>query len=261
MIRKTAKDLWFGVFQREYSVDEPAFFEVGELPAATTIQTHYTAVREALAPLMATDNRDLEAYFDVDLQFPPHNWKTIGFCFWGRKNNANLARFPAVAQLIEQIPGLVTVSFNLLEPRSRILPHYGETNAVHRVHLGIKVPEQYDMCTFTVKEETRPWRDGELLIFLDANTHTAVNDSDERRYILLIDIMRPEFAHLKRRVCVQSLGMLSFYFVLAKLPARPVAYLKANAHRLPRWVLRLAIAPFKLVWSVFWLCRIWGTNH
>lgn len=248
----SAPPIWYGVHGREYHGPEPAFFD-DEFPWTADLMASFPAIKEALAPLMYDDSEDLKPYFDEVLQYPPKNWKTIGFYFWGKKDYANLERFPVVAEMLSRIPGLVTASFNMLEPHSRIKPHFGETNAVYRVHLGIRIPAPLPACGFTVNGESRSWEEGGLLVFLDANVHEAFNDTDERRYILLLDILRPEFASRKKQICVKALSMLSLYFLIAHIPRFPTEALHRNAHRIPRWFADwVLLLPFKLIWSIYW---------
>lgn len=248
-----AETLWYGVYGKEYQSDDPAFFDDKDFAWADFLKENFSVIKEALAPLMYDDNDDLKPYFDDVLQYPPKNWKTIGFYFWGKKDYENLKRFPELASVLARVPGLVTASFNMLEPHSRIRPHFGETNAVFRVHMGVRVPASLPHCGFTVKGESRSWGDGELLVFLDANVHEAFNDTDQRRYILLLDVIRPEFEKRKRQICVQALSMLSLYFVIAHIPRFPVEALHRNAKRIPPWLIDwLLLPPFKLIWNIYW---------
>jgi aspartyl/asparaginyl beta-hydroxylase (cupin superfamily) len=102
------------------------------------LTSNYATIRKELEPLMDVNNVDLKPYFDDDIQFPPKNWKTIGFYFWGKKNEKTCERFPKTHEILSQLPGIVSASFNMLEPQSHIKPHFGDTNAVYRAHLGIK---------------------------------------------------------------------------------------------------------------------------
>ncbi|MEQ8800656.1 MAG: aspartyl/asparaginyl beta-hydroxylase domain-containing protein, partial [Haliea sp.] len=43
-----------------------------------------------------------------------------------------------------------------------------------------------------VGNDSRPWREGELLVFDDSVEHEAWNRSNETRVVLLFDIWRPE---------------------------------------------------------------------
>lgn len=251
---KTRPTLWFGVYGKRYQGSEPAFFDEADLPWVRTLKDLYPELKAGFMPLMREDNPDFTPYFEDRLQFPPRNWKTLHFYIWGKKSHAHLAQVPVMEKLADRIPGLITASLNVLEPHSRILPHYGDTNAVYRVHLGISIPAGLPECGFKVKDESRAWGEGEALVFLDANTHEAFNESDTRRYVLLLDIMRPEFASRKTFVCVKVLSILSLYFVEArsKIFTRMLSvFLKqkpGGVGSIPEWVINLLLLPFMGLW-------------
>ncbi len=247
---ETDNKLWYGVYGEEYLGDEPAFFDDINFEWAGFLKANYPLIKETLTPLMHENNTDFKSYFDENIQYPPLNWKTIGFYFWGKKNHQNAKRFPEIEQVFNRIPGLISASFNLLEPHSQIKPHFGDTNAVFRVHLGIKIPAGLPDCGFTVKGETKAWEEGNLLVFLDANVHEAFNHSDERRYILLLDIIRPEFAAQKKQVCVKVLSMLSLYFILSCIPAFAV-FIYRYAQKIPNWLIDFILLPVILFWHIY----------
>lgn len=248
-------NLWFGVYGKPYKGSEPPFFDASVFSWEKELTRRYPEIREELSSLMA-HAEELTPYFDGNLQFPPRNWKTISFCVWGMKVQENLRRFPAIASLLSEIPGLISCSFSLLEPHSRIKPHYGDTNGVFRVHMGIKIPAGLPECGFCVNGETRAWHEGELLVFLDANRHEAFNDSDERRYVLIVDIVRPEFMEKKNYICVKVLSALTFYWIESrtKLLSRLFNITAWDQlERIPRWIMDLGILlPLRMIWSL-WL--------
>jgi aspartyl/asparaginyl beta-hydroxylase (cupin superfamily) len=57
------------------------------------------------------------------------------------------------------------------------------------------VPEK---CTYRVGFDRRTWTEGELLIFDDTIEHTARNDSDQLRVILIFDVWNPLLAPEER---------------------------------------------------------------
>lgn len=255
MSERRSNELWYGIYGHPYEGNEPAFFDEDTLPWVAVLKESFPAIRKELAPLMSDSCEELTPYFDENLQFPPRNWKTIGFSFWGKKIHENLERFPAVAALLDKIPGVITVSFNLLEPHSRIKAHYGETNGAFRVHLGIRIPAGLPECGFTVNGESRAWGEGEVLVFLDANMHEAFNDSDARRYILLMDVVRPEFMHRRNFICIKSLSVLTFYWLEAhtKVFGRLFGITSQDKLKnIPRWVMDTMLLPIRLAWTV-WL--------
>ena len=57
-----------------------------------------------------------------------------------------------------------------------------------RCHLGLIVPNG---CGIQVGDETRHWEEGKCLVFDDTTLHSAWNDSNRARIILIADFVRP----------------------------------------------------------------------
>lgn len=256
MAGQVVKDgLWFGVYGKPYKGNEPAFFDASAFSWNQYLTANYPEIRQELAWLIARSG-ELTPYFDANLQIPPSNWKTISFCTWGMKVHENLRRFPAISRLLSEVPGLISCSFSLLEPHSRIKPHFGDTNGVFRVHMGIQVPAGLPQCGFRVNGEDRAWHEGELLVFLDANLHEAFNDSDARRYVLIMDIVRPEFMDKKNYICVKVLSALTFYWLESRTRLLSRCFNITGwdqLERIPRWIMDLVfLLPLRMIWYV-WL--------
>ncbi len=249
--------LWFGVYGKKYEGKEPAFFDEKNLPWIETLKEIYPRLKEGLLPLIHEDDNNFTPYFESRLQFPPNNWKTLHFYIWGWRSHAHLNKVPVMKELVKIIPDLISASFSLLEPHSRILPHSGDTNAIYRVHLGIKIPAGLPQCGFIVNGEARSWQEGEVLTFLDANTHEAFNESNERRYILTMDIVRPEFATKKKYVCIKILSILSLYRIEAhtKIFSTIQSIIfggkSESAKPTPKLLINVLLSPFIFGWFFF----------
>ena len=132
-----------------------------------------------------------------------HSPRWSAWFFWkdGARQEANYARCPATAALLDTLPLLdvpgkaPTVMFSILEPRTRIPPHTGSANARTTVHLPLVLPEG---CGFRVGAETREWRIGEAWAFDDTIEHEAWNDSDKPRAILILDTWNPLLTEAER---------------------------------------------------------------
>lgn len=135
-------------------------------------------------------------------------WKTISLKWWNIHLYENHRYFPKTIEIFEQIPGFVSLSFNLLEAGGHIVPHNGDTNAIYRCHLGIKIPDTIPNCGFRVEDEWRSWEEGKLLVFVDALNHEAINISDSPRFIMLFDIIREEYLHKTKRICATVMTSL-----------------------------------------------------
>lgn len=118
-------------------------------------------------------------------------WKTFFFCAYGYRSEENCRRCPRTAELLDQIPGLVTAFFSVLLPGTRLPPHRGPYRGVLRYHLGLIVPEPTQACGIIVGGEIRHWGEGQSLLFDDGYEHTAWNDTAQSRTVLFADVVRP----------------------------------------------------------------------
>jgi aspartyl/asparaginyl beta-hydroxylase (cupin superfamily) len=68
-------------------------------------------------------------------------------------------------------------------------------------HLPLIIPEQ---CALRVGNETRAWRQGEVVLFDDSVEHEAWNLSKELRVVMIFDVWRPELSE-KERILVGAM--------------------------------------------------------
>ena len=115
-------------------------------------------------------------------------WSVYGLIAFGTPIPAALARCPRTAAALTAIPNLTTAGFSRLAPGARIDAHVGWVKTVFRAHLGLVVPEG---CALRVGDETRPWCEGQVLIFDDTALHEAWNTAKRARTVLLFDFVRP----------------------------------------------------------------------
>lgn len=209
--------LWFSFFNRkEYVGDAPAFYDNDAFSWSKTLEENYDDIYNELTTYLNTE-KDLKAYFNQLMVDKKDAWKTIPLMAWGVSFYKNKKKFPKTMEILNQIPGLVSISFNLLEPNSKIVPHYGDTNAIMRCHYGLEIPATLPQVGFQVKDEIRSWEKAKLLIFCDGYIHSAWNNSDMPRYILLFDVVLPEFSYKKNVVCATVLSSLFLQSRASKL--------------------------------------------
>lgn len=193
MQMKTDDPVWFAEDGPAFRGDEPSYFNPDDFPWVKPLEAQWTVIRDELQALLAADGAALTPYMNASMASQAGRWKTFGLMFWGGRNHRRAAMCPRTMEIVKDIPGLCAVSFNLLEPQSSIKPHCGDTNAIIRCHLGLDVPAEAPRCAFRVRDEVRSWQNGRLLMFCDAYEHTAWNNTDRSRYIMVIDVFRPEF--------------------------------------------------------------------
>jgi ornithine lipid ester-linked acyl 2-hydroxylase len=118
-------------------------------------------------------------------------WKTFFFFGYGFRADANCARCPETAAILEGIPGLTTAFFSILAPRKHIGAHRGPWRGVLRYHLALKVPQPAESAGISVGGQIRHWEEGRSLLFDDGYEHHAWNDTDGIRVVLFVDVIRP----------------------------------------------------------------------
>lgn len=121
--------------------------------------------------------------------------------------------FPIIVNLIKNIKNIDTCCFLKLSKNTRLNKHYGynpSSNYILRSHLGLLVPNN---CGMWVNGEIKSHKESEWLTFDDSKLHTAFNNSMEDRYILLIDIKRPDFIEIGNSLREDNLDELINEFI------------------------------------------------
>jgi len=210
--------IWYSIFNiKAYTGNEPAFYEKEDFCWVEAIEKNGLAIKEELGAHIASNPQLAPSKKDQKVNY--HGlWKTMPLMTWGVEFHKNIRNFPVTSEVLKQVPGLVSASFNLLEKNAQITPHFGETNASVRVHLGLTIPGQLPAVGFKVNGVSRSWEEGKALVFCDGFEHSGWNHSNQDRYILLLDIIRPEFVHRKRWICGNVLAALSLQSVAKKSP-------------------------------------------
>ena len=157
------------------------------------------------------------------LLYKEKGWDTIMLYSYGLRYHKNCLHFPETLKLIAPFGNMVTLYFSTLNADTKIKPHYGDTDATYRIHLGLKIPAELPTCGIEVGGIQKSWIENKTLIFNDAHYHTAWNLSNENRTVLIIDILKPDYIQQKKWILPQILGALGmgrlFFFLReVKLP-------------------------------------------
>lgn len=201
--------LWYAYGDPIFKGTEPFFYEPSDFEWTRHIEENWQTIRDELRMLRDAERNPMEPYVNTAMVSRPNQWKTFGMMFWGIPHIDKARQAPKTWELLKGIPNIMAMSFNLLEPNSTIKPHNGDTNAIIRCHFGLDIPATAPRCAFRVGTETRGWEEGKWLMFCDAHEHTAWNNTDRQRYILVIDVLRPEFVSRRRWIASRVLASIN----------------------------------------------------
>lgn len=184
------------------------FYERHEFPWLEKIESAIPDMQDELAGVLAETQAFLP-YVESNPDRPRPNNPLLddpswgAFYFWrsGESIAKNIAQCPRTVAALEAAPIPVIQDrspmalYSVLEANTHIAPHFGLLNTRLICHIPLILPAD---CALRVGSETRPWKNGEALIFDDSFEHEAWNRSNERRVILLFEIWRPEISETER---------------------------------------------------------------
>lgn len=240
--RMIAKAHFFLIEQDNYDGPEPHFFNPVEYDWVHTLENNWHIIRDEMTPIISGCERIELSSSNPPYLSDPQAWKNIYFYNFLWKDHENCEKYPHTHALLRSIPDLTFAEFTVLEPHSQIMPHIGETNTTIRGHVGIVIPGRLPDAGLRVGDEERSWEEGKVVLFSDAHRHTVWNRTDGRRFVLVFDVMRPEFAPRKLWMCAQSLSALTIKWSDSKVRLLCM---------LPRPLLKLVHIVLALVWYAY----------
>lgn len=198
------------------------FFDRADFAWADAIEAATDAIRTELLALIDHAGDRFGPYVTAGADRPPPNNPLLDKPDWGA---AWLWKDGAIADGIDMlcpaalaalslapqpvIPGRAPLAlFSRLTADTHIQPHHGMLNTRLICHLPLVVPEG---CALRVGGETRPWVEGELLIFDDSFEHEAWNRGTSDRTVLLFEIWRPDIDRDERAQLTRIFSAIDTY--------------------------------------------------
>jgi aspartyl/asparaginyl beta-hydroxylase (cupin superfamily) len=184
------------------------FYERLEFVWVKDIEAAISDMRQELQTVLAQD-QEFKPYIEAHPDRPRPNNALLDDPSWGAyyfwKNGEiireNAEQCPKTMAALDHapMPAIALRSpmalYSLLKPGTHIAPHHGLLNTRLICHVPLILPGS---CGLRVGNETREWRENELLIFDDSFEHEAWNRSDKTRVVLLFEIWRPEISEEER---------------------------------------------------------------
>jgi beta-hydroxylase len=114
---------------------------------------------------------------------------------------------PKTMALIEQVPSMRMALFACLNPGKQLSNHHDPFAYTLRYSLGLSTPNHED-CGLMVNGDNYQWKDGDAIIFDETYQHSAHNNTETPRIILMTDIDRP----LKSAIVQKMYYWFGFWF-------------------------------------------------
>ncbi len=213
------EDVWYAYKGKHYNGELPKFYDVNDFDWVKMIHDNYSIIQQEIEAYITDQTNLFQPYFNSMLVEKLKSWKTSNFIFWSKKVEENCSKIPKTFELFQKIPGLTSMGISVLDANAQIKPHHGDTNAILRCHLGLHIPAEAPTTALKVEDEVRGWAAGELMIFCDAWKHEAWNNANKPRYVLIFDVIHPQYISQKRRICANVRSWLDLQKLYEKRPS------------------------------------------
>ncbi|WP_414513690.1 aspartyl/asparaginyl beta-hydroxylase domain-containing protein [Nostoc sp. PCC 9305] len=171
------------------------WYDMSDLPGAKLLENSYEIIRQEA--LEAIKNKSiLEPYHYLGVN--RGGWDSVELIEAGKKIEKNSLHLPKTVSLLEKISNhtrLTDAALSVLKPGEVIKPHRDPDNFHITCHLGIVIPNK---CGISVAGESRTWEEGKCLFFDSSYEHTAWNNSDTPRVVLLLIFYKPELTDIEK---------------------------------------------------------------
>lgn len=182
------------VITRYSEVGNPSIFSPEVFPWTASLEAHWREVRDEADAILA-ERSPLAPVARISPDHariaPGDGWRSFILYGYGYRVDENCRRCPATTKLLQQVPGLQTAFFSVIEPGGYLKRHRGVTKAIITCHLGLRVPRRHQDCVIRIKRKLRSWKEGKVLLFDDTRKHEVWNMTDEPRMVLLMHVLRP----------------------------------------------------------------------
>lgn len=129
------------------------------------------------------------------------DWRVFIPRAYGYDVQNNMALCPVLAKLLKEHPEVVTANISIIDPHKHIPEHRGPFRGITRYTLGLYVPKLENGAPgVVVTIDGKDYRigSGDSLLWDDTFDHSVVNETDELRIALLLDVYRPNMPiHLR----------------------------------------------------------------
>ncbi|HIG32548.1 MAG TPA: aspartyl/asparaginyl beta-hydroxylase domain-containing protein [Flavobacteriales bacterium] len=141
------------------------------------------------------------------------SWSLLNLMLYGVWYKKNAGLCPKTTSLLKNMKGVVGAYFSVLAPGKHIPPHKGPYKGIIRYQLALKVPKNGE-CKIFVGGIPYFWTEGKSVLFDDAYTHEAVNNTTEHRVVLLLDVKRKIPGFFMRQYDCFIFSLIQFMIIL-----------------------------------------------
>jgi aspartate beta-hydroxylase len=182
----------------EKRIDAPAILDAdADFPNAARFVAAWQAIRDEALALrvekvprfheLMPEQADISANDGLD-------WRMFILKAYDVEVPENIVRLPTLRRLLTECPEVKSATISFLAPHKHIPRHRGPFRGIMRFHLGLQIPKEpggRPATIMMIDDREHRIADGECLLWDDTYPHEVMNNSDQPRVALLLDVWRP----------------------------------------------------------------------
>lgn len=159
-------------------------------PQTRLLQDNWEVIRDEALALQAQGLIAAKGDLPASSFYKDGRWTSFYLKIYDNDLPSAWTHAPKTRALIEQVPGMNLALFAVLMPGKQLGAHHDPFAFSLRYSLGLSTPNS-EQCGLMVNGEPYIWKDGEAIVFDETYLHSAYNETDTPRVILMTDIDRP----------------------------------------------------------------------
>ena len=166
------------------------FVERSHYPELQVLEDNWETIRDEALALYESGHVGVGDDMPASSFYKNDRWKSFYLKSYDNKIPSAYELAPKTMALIDQVPSMHYALFAALMPGKSLKKHHDPFAFTLRYSLGLQTPNS-KKCGLIIDGQDYTWRDGEGVIFDETYMHSAYNDSDTVRLILMTDVDRP----------------------------------------------------------------------
>ena len=190
-------------------------------PVSLDLENNWLSIRtEGQNLFISLENKNINYLNSYHIDIGDENkqdWTTIPLRLFTYDCPSYMSKCPKLTKILKSHPEIVSCLFSIMQPGKIIKPHRGPYDGLIRYQLALTIPKDQngdvdERCHLYVGDKVYRWEEGNGVMFDESNIHGAVNNTDQLRMVLLIDLKRPytsKFLGYLNSLFVPLMGIVS----------------------------------------------------
>ncbi len=250
-------------------VPTSARLSISSLPQLQLLQDNWQTIRDEALAVYNSGHIATKTDLPGSNFYRDNRWKSFYLKVYDNDLPSVRALAPKTRALINQVPQMNLALFAVLMPGKQLSQHHDPFAFTLRYSLGLSTPNS-EKCGLLVNGEPYYWKDGDSIIFDETYLHSAYNDSEQPRIILMTDIDRPLRSRLLQKLYFYFARFFNGLFYIDNVDSnisgignrlsthvvRYKAYMKGLKQRHPigyrigKWVVHLELVALIVLWAL-----------